>query len=245
MRLLLIIVLLTTVSITAQVKKPVAKPKASPSPVATPAPKVEAIPTQKVIIEKTNGDRLTGLIVAASTDRITISISEAKIDIAFAEIASIKVNEPAVPVVIPTPIPEKTSLAIEAAIVYKSGGAQPLARANMALFDQSLITILRDAGAPTERNLGYAETFGFAMQYPSQYGRFAQIAVPALQKHKVLDFSTDFQGRALLDDVKEGSYWIVCYYQTRGGFAVWDLPITIKKGANYIVMDQTNAAVSF
>ncbi len=244
-KLLVLFVLILPIMGSAQAKKPIGKPKPSPAPVSTPVPIVEVIPTQKVVVEKINGDRLTGLFVAASTDKITVSISDAKIDIPFNEIVSLRINEPPTPIATPAPLVEATTLAIEGAIVYKSGGAQPLARANMALFDRSLVSILAEVGAPTDRNLGYAETFGFAMLYPSQHVKFGQIAVPALQKHNVLDFSTDFQGRALLNDVRERSYWIVCYYQTRGGFAVWDLPVTIKKGSNYVTLDQTNAAVSF
>lgn len=239
------IFLVTVISNFAQVKKTAPTPKPSPSPLATLPVKVEPVPTQKVIVEKTNGDRLTGLFVGASSERITINISEAKIDIPMSEIASIRFNEPTVPIVTATPAPEVTTLVVEAAIVYKTGGAQPLARANMALFDKSLTSILSEAGIPTERNMDYPTTFGFAMKYPSQYGAFGQRAVPALLPHKVVDFSTDFQGKAFVNNIKEGSYWLVCYYQTRGGFAVWDLGITIKKGANYVVMDQNNAAVSF
>lgn len=207
--------------------------------------KVEPVPTQMVKVEKTNGDRLTGLFVGASAEKITINISESKIDIPMSDIASIRFNDPIAPIVIALPVPEVTTLAVEAAIVYKTGGAQPLARANMGLFDKSLTSTLSEAGVPTERNMDYPTAFGFAMKFPSQYGAFGQRAFPALLPHKVMDFSTDFQGKAFLNDIKEGSYWLVCYYQTRGGFAVWDLGITIKKGANYIVMDQNNAAVSF
>jgi len=243
--LVICIFLVTVISNSAQVKKTAPKPKPLPSP-SEPMPlKVEPVPTQNVIVEKTNGDRLTGLFVGASAEKITINISESRVDIPMSEIAVIRFNEPTVPIVTATPVPEVTTLAVEAAIVYKTGGAQPLARANMALFDKSLTSILSETGVPTERNMDYPTTFGFAMKYPSQYGAFSQRALPALLPHKVMDFSTDFQGKAFINNIKEGSYWLVCYYQTRGGFAVWDLAITIKKGANYVVMDQNNAAVSF
>lgn len=243
--IVLFVISLATTTAYGQVKKTPAKPKSVPNPIATPAPKPE--PTQRVVVEKMNGDRLTGLFVAASTEKITVSISDAQIEIPLSEISSIRVNEAPAPVVVSqsAPVSEATTLAIEAAIVYRSGGAQPLARADMALFDMSLTNMLIEAGVSNEKNLGYPATFGFMMQYPSQYGANAQKAVPVLQKHKVLGFTTDFQGRGLLNEVKEGNYWVVCYYRTRGGFAVWDLPITIKKGANYIVMDQSNSAVSF
>jgi hypothetical protein len=242
----LIVAVLSTVAAAGQIKKPLAKARPTPVAAATPAPDPEPKPMQKVVVEKMNGDRLTGQFVTASTEKITIKISDAKVDVPFSEIALIRVNELPAPISAqPTPAPESTTLAIEAAIVYRSGGAQPLARADMALFDMSLTNMLIEAGVSSERNLGYPAIFGFMMQFPSQYAAQAQKALPVLQRHKVIGFSTDFQGRALVNEVKEGSYWIVCYYGTRGGFAVWDLPITIKKGANYIVLDQSNAAVSF
>lgn len=235
----------TVFDVSAQGKKPIVKPKPTPVAAMSSTPKQETVPTQKVIVEKTNGDRITGLFVAGSSEKITVRVSEANIDVPFAEIASLKVNDVTKPLSIPAPPAEPTTLSIEAAVIYKTGGAQPLARAEMVLLDKSLSSILSEAGLQAERNMDYPTQFGFAVKFPSQYVAFSQKAVAAITPHKVQGFTTDFQGKAFVPEIKEGTYWVLCYYQTRGGFAVWDLPITVRKGSNYIVMDQNNAAVSF
>src|SRR5687768_13698898 len=96
--IVLLIVALGTAAAYGQVTKGAAKPKPAPVAVIAPAPKPKPIPTQKVVVEKMNGDRLTGLFVEASSEKITVSISDAKIDIPFSGIASIRVNEAPAPV---------------------------------------------------------------------------------------------------------------------------------------------------
>lgn len=129
-----------TVSTAAQVK-----PKPKPTPVATaiPAAKPEPTPTQKVIVEKINGDRLTGLFVTASTEKITINISNAKIDIPFSEIASIRVNESSSSTVsATTPSVAKGVLRFRAAVVTLGGNVIPVARGNFSLLTEDLRVLL-------------------------------------------------------------------------------------------------------
>src|SRR3989440_1997242 len=51
----------------------------------------------------------------------------------------------------------------------------------------------------------------------------------------------DFQGRASFPTIAPGKYWVVGFTRTRGGCAVWNLPILLKPGENSVILDQKNA----
>ena len=94
--LLPFIILIFVFGVSAQVRKAVVKPTPKP----TPVPVVEAPPTQKVIVEKTNGDKLTGLLVKADSETLTVQISETNLPVKFSEIKAVWFGEiPAQPVV--------------------------------------------------------------------------------------------------------------------------------------------------
>ena len=86
-KLIPIIILMVAVSGFGQVKKPTLKTTPNPTPI------VKNKPTLKVVVEKTNGDRLTGLFVSANSDSVTIEFSESKIKIPFGEIAFLWFNK--------------------------------------------------------------------------------------------------------------------------------------------------------
>jgi hypothetical protein len=88
-------------------------------------------------------------------------------------------------------------------------------------------------------------TLGMALLYPSQYKAFSELAADALKKHLVKATVTDFNGKGDFTDLKPGDYWIFCFTKTRGGFAIWNLPVKIKPGRNYTVIDDKNAAQAF
>jgi hypothetical protein len=81
-KLLPLFILIFALGISAQVRKPV-KPTPKPTLVA------EIKPVQKVVIEKINGDKLTGLFVGANTDTLTIQISETNLPVKFSEIKAV------------------------------------------------------------------------------------------------------------------------------------------------------------
>jgi hypothetical protein len=90
--LTILITLLFALSSSAQTKKTVAKPK--PTPVVPTKPTVEeAKPTQKVTIEKLNGDRLTGLFVGGDTESIIIEVSGTKLPFKITEISNLQFGE--------------------------------------------------------------------------------------------------------------------------------------------------------
>lgn len=170
--------------------------------------------------------------------------------------------------------PELASLSIEAAIVYSMGGAQPVARTDFLLLDESLPKILREAGlnvgdldaehtresrrkfptmpdfskmspakADTDENL--VTDFALASKFPSLGdGQFLTKARDGIRKHTVTTGTTDFGGKLQMKDVQPGNYFIVAYAETRRGYAIWNLAVSLKAGLNSILLDQRNAATA-
>ena len=109
MKLLLILASIFVFTIVGfgQAKKAITKP--APKPIAESSTIVKETkneipaPTQKVVIEKLNGDKITGLFVSGDANLITIEISSAKVPINLNEIKAIWIGEakpePPVPVI--------------------------------------------------------------------------------------------------------------------------------------------------
>lgn len=138
------------------------------------------------------------------------------------------------------------NLVVQAGIVYRMGGPQPVARTQFYLLKRDLADILIEAGLRPDRNMNIVQTFAFAARYQSlaNYARFYQIASVAIQSHVVATVTTDFAGMAQFVSIPAGTYYLMGYTQTRGGFALWNLPIGISTGQNAIVLDQNNAAIA-
>jgi hypothetical protein len=86
--------------------------------------------------------RRRGLFIRADATSTQIEVAGTLITVPTEKIASIDFTERK-----PTQLaPEPPSLAIEAAVIYNFGGAQPFARIEIVLLDQSLPQVLRDAG---------------------------------------------------------------------------------------------------
>jgi hypothetical protein len=136
-------------------------------------------------------------------------------------------------------------LSIQAGIVYKMGGAQPVARVQFYLLDQSLEVILQSAGLQSDNRIGLIATYGLASKYPSQYRGFYERAQTAIQQHIVRSVTTDFNGLAQFEPISAGTYYVMGMSGTRGGFAIWNVPVNLPPGQSSIILDQNNAATSF
>jgi hypothetical protein len=138
------------------------------------------------------------------------------------------------------------SLVLQAGIVYKMGGAQAVARTNFHLLDRSLATILDEAGLQADHGMNIVQTFGFASRFQSlgKYASFYNAAIQAIRPHIVASTTTDFNGFARFPAVTAGSYYVMGYSETKGGFVVWDVQVGIPTGESSIVLDQNNAAIA-
>lgn len=219
--LTIIFVLISSLSAFGQAKKTTPKPtaKAIPSPTATP--------TQKIPIIEIGAITNDGKAVILRSDGTW----------QFNENAPAAISAPA-----------KTSLSIEAAVIYSVGGAQPVARTDFALLDKSLDDILTDAGLTPMQGVTLADSFGFALKgsgLTTAYTSFANRAVEAIKPHIKYQTVTDFTGKGKFDDIAPGNYWIFGATQTRKGFAIWSLPVVVKNGESQAALDQNNAAGAF
>jgi hypothetical protein len=64
---------------------------------------------------------------------------------------------------------------------------------------------------------------------------------PLWEPHVIRSVQTDVLGHSRLDDLKPGSYWLMGYIQTEEQEAFWLQSITVKVGANEIVLERSNA----
>lgn len=151
---------------------------------------------------------------------------------------------------------QKGSLDLDTGIVYNMGGAQPVARTEFSLIDADAEDILKNAGlspndlkaagpgiAPGGGNL--VGSLGFAAKFPDPYGDFLSKATGTIKQHARYSVTTDFAGKAHLDGIEPGTYFIYGYTETRRGFALWNLKVDIVSGSNALVLDQKNASISF
>lgn len=145
------------------------------------------------------------------------------------------------------------TLALEAGLVYRSGDVKPVARTEFHLLDKELAQLLQDAGVrPPEKSIiagtgaggNLAFSFALAARYNSLPDNqpFYLAAMEAIKPHIVKTVTTDFSGKATIDVVPAGSYYLMGISATPRGFAFWNLPVEIKAGQNSLVLDQNNAA---
>lgn len=85
----ILIILVCTICTFGQAKKPVSR--SSVAPIKSAKPETKA--TQKVVVEKLNGDKLTGLFASGNADSITIEISNTKIPVSFTEIKAMWIGD--------------------------------------------------------------------------------------------------------------------------------------------------------
>lgn len=136
-------------------------------------------------------------------------------------------------------------LDIQAAVIYKMGGVQPVARETFYLLDSDLESVLRSAGLKADGGVGVIGRFGLAVQYPDQNAKFYNSAMAAVRRHVKYTITTDFEGKGSFQNVSQGQYFLFGMSNTRGGFAIWNLQTNIAAGRGSLILDQKNAAVAF
>jgi len=138
----------------------------------------------------------------------------------------------------------KGVLSIEAGVVYKMGGMQPVARVTFHLLDDDLENILQKAGYTGDKGSDVVTRYAIASQFPDQNQPFYGQAKIVIQSHIVQSVTTDFSGKAQFEGVPSGRYYIMGVTETRGGFAFWNLRVDVKPGKNSVVLDQNNAVMA-
>ena len=134
----------------------------------------------------------------------------------------------------------KGSLSLEAAIIYKMNGPQPVARVQFYLLDDDLKEILRGIAGDSA-----ISKFTLASLHPDTDATFYSQALQLIKLHTIQSATTDFSGKAEFQPVKPKVYYIMGVTETRGGVAIWNLRTEIKPGKNGVVLDQNNAEFAF
>ena len=225
-------------------------PTPSVAPTATPTPTIE-IPARRVVVKLKDGRSLDADFLQASAKELHVRVAGNQLKIAMDEVAAIIISAEVIAqaVTTPTPVPTPTTgtLAIEAGIIYKMGGNQPVGRTEFGLLNASLAILISDSGYRSRfGQIDLISAWGIDRQYPnnSNAGVLSRIDA-AIKEHAVQTVTTDFNGRASFENLQPGSYFLFGIAQTRGGHAIWNLPIEIKAGQNSILLDQNNAASAF
>lgn len=217
---------------------------------AAPAAETPAIAPAKraVTVTLKDGSTVAGDYAGADLNAVFITVAGNRLTLKLDDVLAVYFGAPppaAAAAIAPAAQPQQsTTLSIEAGIIYKMGGNQPVARTEFMLLDQSLETVLREGGV-SEGRTGVLSTYAFAVKYPEQFPGVAARAAQAIKSHLVSSVSTDFAGKAQFTDLKPGSYYLAGLTSTRKGFAIWNLPVEVKAGQNSLFLDQNNAATAF
>lgn len=151
----------------------------------------------------------------------------------------------------PTPAAQSAALNIEAGLVYRSGDSKPVARTEYHLLDKSAAAVIREAGVKLSNRTGGTEdnsdrgvmfSLGLTMAFREVSGSEGyDAAVAALKQHIIKSFTTDFGGKATIDGIPQGDYYVFGFYKSAKGFVIWNVPVSLKPGSNSLTLDQNNA----
>jgi hypothetical protein len=164
------------------------------------------------------------------------------------------------------------TVSIEAALVYKSGDVKPVARTEFMLLDKSLEEILKESGfvssinevvsnnnkgAVQIGNIPLVSLFGVILQTSEDKDRGVneeqrkirkdlrtalQTALAGVPKHTVYSTKTDFQGKAEIQNVKPGEYYLFGTTEPGVNARVWNVKTLVKEGQNSVLLDQDNTS---
>ena len=148
----------------------------------------------------------------------------------------------------------KGSLIIEAGLVFNSGDVKPVARADIVLLDASLASIataakidipITDKKNPLPAELAVPMQFGFSLKYDElpRFSGFRAKILEALRTHVAYSVTTDFSGKAQLDGILPGKYFLLGYSKAGDSVALWHWPIEIGHGQTKLTLDNKNASV--
>ena len=132
--------------------------------------------------------------------------------------------------------PSTGSLQIEAQIIYKVGGPQPVARETFLLLDTDI-----DQLPETQEAL--KEASGELLIHKlKRIDFFLNEGRNILERHKVQSGQTDFKGQVTFENIKPGDYWIFGIADTRSEARpmVWNVRTTVKPGENKLALSNDN-----
>lgn len=154
----------------------------------------------------------------------------------------------------PAPVTAGT-IEIEAAIIMRNSEVRPVARSEFFLLDADLNTILNSAGFKTgwlHRRDTPANTFWYLLAAAARGnllgGQKELLAArEAIKSHVIGTVTTGFDGKAKLENVKPGKYFLIGshYHPVTKQVPCWELPVEVAGGKAAKVFFDSNNATSW
>lgn len=204
-------------------------------------------PTRRAVVQLITGESVAGLFVRADADTVKIEVAGSPLELKIENIESISFGErPTTPDAAGAAAPSEAvgTLNLEAGLIYKMGGVQPVARSEFYLLDEDPSSLMTAAGLRPEGVMGVLDVFSLAVRYDRRRTPAFAEAVRSINAHTKHTVTTDFNGRAQFTDVAPGRYYLFGSATTRRGYAIWSIPVDIRAGSNSVTLDQNNAATA-
>lgn len=160
----------------------------------------------------------------------------------------------------PVPVVRTGNLHLEAGLVFKNGDVKPVARVEFLLLRNNPENLIRtrelhsmyesDASQHKlesgqrifERTAFDGWTFRSAALAINTFvaPNFFRAANKVLAENSVASGVTGFDGKATFENVPVGDFFIFGKYKVEEQAAVWSVVVTIKSGANKMILDNNN-----
>lgn len=128
----------------------------------------------------------------------------------------------------------KTSVDFEAKILTPEGKVWSASKVKFHLLDKDLDSILVEAGIEDELGQGLVTAYALSVVEPDKYPEINRKSFEAIKPHILYSITTDNSGKAQLQDVKPRSYYFFAITTTKTGFVIWNAPVFINVGQNYL-----------
>jgi hypothetical protein len=172
-----------------------------------------------------------------------------------------KVTTPRQPVPAPVkeperPAPVKTGkIELEAGLIFNSGDVKPVGRATFYVLKESAEKIVltqehldlynQDLASlrfgSQEKSLSGWSMYEAVLYMDGQLTpNFAVKVRDAISKASVASATTGFDGKATIEDIPVGDYYLFGVYRVGKQTAYWNVPVSVKAGTNKVILDNDN-----
>ncbi len=146
----------------------------------------------------------------------------------------------------------KGNVDLEAGLVFNSGDVKPVGRATFYLLKENPSKLLLtqahlDVFNSDNSRFGGNQTLDKWSMYGavlymdgSLTPNFALAIKKSIDAASVAQTTTGFDGKASFEAVPAGDYFLFGYYKFGKQTTYWSLPVTVKAGANKVVLDNDN-----
>jgi hypothetical protein len=135
------------------------------------------------------------------------------------------------------------TITMKAALIYKAGAAQPVARKKFYLLKEDVSTKERTFFTSKSSAKAINDTTAATSAGSSLPPLSDGINESNIKDYIVTTTETDFDGNAKFQNVPSGTFYIVGYTTTREefGYIVWNVKIDTTKSTETVFLDQNNA----